>query len=550
MRLPIRVFRGLRTVVQQKGLPNEECSDVQNFLFSPGLMRTRPGYFKSNTTALTGAITGLYDYKKRTGRFLLSADDQYIRKENILYPNFVAWPQVGTAPLTVYFMDITVDDSSEITSWLWDFGDGQTSTDHHPTNVYAATGLYTVTMTIFCGTKSFIKERVNYIQVGEVENPDDPPDYPEIPTPPSSPSFPYPTVTSITPSSVIEGYSATAVTVGGTNFRQDPSAILIGTTKTTGLGYTSSIALTGTVPAGLTEGTYDVIVANPDDKTGGLENGFRVLMHIDEIYHSEVLSDYIYLLANTGSGFTILKLSCSTLPDFLIIEQESTDFKFLNVSKTDGSNTRIYPSTSATIEIEDAAFSYEFVVLGDNVYVSYGVAEGRVDKYSLITGLLVDSVSGFGFAGDSNGVICTDGTNLFCVGTDWTTHRLIKITPSLTTTIYNRDSGELGTAFRIQADSTNVYVYHDSDDGLFGGAVSSYISKWTKTNGFVNRFEVDFSSRSSTRALSEFKTDGTNHYFWLYGTTAVKKYTISGSLVSTFTFNSDNPSTGGLALKR
>jgi PKD repeat protein len=239
-------------------------------------MRTRPGYFKSNTTALTGAITGLYDYKKRTGRFLLSADDQYIRKENILYPNFVAWPQTGTAPLTVYFMDITVDDDSEITSYLWDFGDGQESTDQHPTNVYAATGLYTVTMTIFCGTKSFIKTRTNYIQVGEVENPDNPPEYPPD-YPPTQPSFPYPTVTSITPSSVSVGYSATAVTVGGTNFRQSPSAILIGNTKATGLGFTSATALTGTVPAGLVGGAYDVIVSNPDGKTGAIVDGFTVI---------------------------------------------------------------------------------------------------------------------------------------------------------------------------------------------------------------------------------------------------------------------------------
>jgi len=346
MRLPIRVFRGLRTVVQQKGLPNEECSDVQNFLFSPGLMRTRPGYFKSNTTALTGAITGLYDYKKRTGRFLLSADDQYIRKENILYPNFVAWPQTGTAPLTVYFMDITVDDDSEITSYLWDFGDGQESTDQHPTNVYAATGLYTVTMTIFCGTKSFIKTRTNYIQVGEVENPDNPPEYPPD-YPPTQPSFPYPTVTSITPRTVPVGYSATSVTIAGTYFRSDPLSELIGTTKLSSLGFTSATEISGTIPTGLTEGVYDVIVANPDGKTGKLANGFSVISDTyvdnydaDANYSTEeyfwvanysenyvgIYRSYLKVPANKTLHIYLLNVLYDTSPEITVKEVDPDDF--------------------------------------------------------------------------------------------------------------------------------------------------------------------------------------------------------------------------------
>lgn len=221
MNLSIRKFRGLRTVVQGKGIPNEECSDVQNFLFRPGLMETRPGYFKYNTTALAGAITGIYDYKKRTGRFGIFTEGEYIISETLLYPNFVAWPQAGAHPLTVYFMDITVDDDVEITSRLWDFGDGSNSTVQHPTHIYVADGLYTVTMTIFCGTKSFIKTRTDYIAVGNTSGDDGDGGGG------GGDSFPNPTVTSITPSSVVEGYSATAVTIGGTNFRDAPETIVI-----------------------------------------------------------------------------------------------------------------------------------------------------------------------------------------------------------------------------------------------------------------------------------------------------------------------------------
>ncbi len=37
---------------------------------------------------------------------------------------------------------------STITSWLWDFGDGNTSTQQNPTNTYASSGSYTVTLTV------------------------------------------------------------------------------------------------------------------------------------------------------------------------------------------------------------------------------------------------------------------------------------------------------------------------------------------------------------------------------------------------------------------
>ncbi len=43
-----------------------------------------------------------------------------------------------------------------VQSWLWDFGDGNTSTQQHPTHTYAADGTYTVCLTVTnsCGTDS------------------------------------------------------------------------------------------------------------------------------------------------------------------------------------------------------------------------------------------------------------------------------------------------------------------------------------------------------------------------------------------------------------
>lgn len=46
------------------------------------------------------------------------------------------------------FTDQSSISGSTITSWLWDFGDGTTSTQQNPTHTYAVTGNYSVTLTV------------------------------------------------------------------------------------------------------------------------------------------------------------------------------------------------------------------------------------------------------------------------------------------------------------------------------------------------------------------------------------------------------------------
>jgi PKD repeat protein len=67
---------------------------------------------------------------------------------------------------TVTYVDKSiqfVDGSYKSTSWLWDFGDGNNSTDQHPSHPYSAAGKYTVTLTINGGADSEVK--TDYIQV-------------------------------------------------------------------------------------------------------------------------------------------------------------------------------------------------------------------------------------------------------------------------------------------------------------------------------------------------------------------------------------------------
>lgn len=50
------------------------------------------------------------------------------------------------------FDDLSTDSDGDAFTWLWNFGDGNVSTDQHPVHVYAAPGRYDVTLVIDDGT--------------------------------------------------------------------------------------------------------------------------------------------------------------------------------------------------------------------------------------------------------------------------------------------------------------------------------------------------------------------------------------------------------------
>ncbi len=54
----------------------------------------------------------------------------------------------GSVPLNVAFTDLSTDTDGTIVSWLWDFGDGNTSTEQNPIHTYPSGGLYTVALTV------------------------------------------------------------------------------------------------------------------------------------------------------------------------------------------------------------------------------------------------------------------------------------------------------------------------------------------------------------------------------------------------------------------
>jgi YD repeat-containing protein len=76
--------------------------------------------------------------------------DIYSERYDATGANFVAAPRSGIAPLTVIFTD-TSTAPQPVTSWLWNFGDGVTSTQQFPTHSYNMIGYFTVTLDTWAG---------------------------------------------------------------------------------------------------------------------------------------------------------------------------------------------------------------------------------------------------------------------------------------------------------------------------------------------------------------------------------------------------------------
>lgn len=80
--------------------------------------------------------------------------------------NFEVGPTVGCDSLAVQFNDLTTPPNS-VTDWLWDFGDGETSTEENPIHIYQNAGIYDVSLTITdlggCVSTITIDDAVTYI---------------------------------------------------------------------------------------------------------------------------------------------------------------------------------------------------------------------------------------------------------------------------------------------------------------------------------------------------------------------------------------------------
>lgn len=79
-------------------------------------------------------------------------------------PTFRAYPKSGSAPLAVTFHNFSTSHEGK---FLWDFGDGSTSTETHPIHIYNKEGKYSIRLTmILAGGPQGLSEKSQYIEVG------------------------------------------------------------------------------------------------------------------------------------------------------------------------------------------------------------------------------------------------------------------------------------------------------------------------------------------------------------------------------------------------
>ena len=122
-------------------------------LQNPSHEYTSAGLYTVSLTA-TGATGG--DTATKTGYIDVSPPPVAPVAE------FTGTPTSGAAPLSVAFTDATTGD---VDTWLWDFGDGATSTLQNPTHEYASVGTYTVNLTATGPAGEDSEAKPDYVEV-------------------------------------------------------------------------------------------------------------------------------------------------------------------------------------------------------------------------------------------------------------------------------------------------------------------------------------------------------------------------------------------------
>ncbi|NNL67796.1 MAG: DNRLRE domain-containing protein, partial [Myxococcales bacterium] len=113
---------------------------------------------------LTSAVTNSALYSSREG---VNAPELVVETLGPPQPpaaDFSASPLAGGAPLTVDFTDLS---TGAPTAWLWDFGDGGSSTERDPSHTYPDPGSYDVTLEVSNDQGSDSTTSLERVEVGE-----------------------------------------------------------------------------------------------------------------------------------------------------------------------------------------------------------------------------------------------------------------------------------------------------------------------------------------------------------------------------------------------
>jgi|GEM_PF-1246856 len=139
-----------------------------NRLTGPTPLIEYTGTGKATVVGLAAGPDGLYFsdlYKNLNFVSPIDRGANILRIQFVGVVDFSAAPtSSATAPLNVQFTNLSTVPSP--TSWLWEFGDGTTSTQQNPSHTYTATGSYNVRLTVSgaSGNRSTLKS--GFITIG------------------------------------------------------------------------------------------------------------------------------------------------------------------------------------------------------------------------------------------------------------------------------------------------------------------------------------------------------------------------------------------------
>lgn len=134
---------------------------------NPCHMYTKPGQYTVSLTASRESGVGPYTHtevKKDIVTVCAKAD-------------FKGNPRIGCNSVTVQFSDLS---KGSPTSWYWDFGDGEYSTEKEPLHTYKSPGIYSVQLTVKSSFNTHTEYKANYIIVEGTATPNIAPESYEI----------------------------------------------------------------------------------------------------------------------------------------------------------------------------------------------------------------------------------------------------------------------------------------------------------------------------------------------------------------------------------
>lgn len=141
------------SIADQDNLSTSNTQSLSDDRFINLSAHTGTSMALATISAVGNDLVGNYSAVDGTARYMILVAFQEVTVASV---TAVGSPDVtsGVAPLSVDFTDESTADGTTIDEWLWDFGDGNTSTSQNPTHEYTDAGEYTVTLTVGDGTVS------------------------------------------------------------------------------------------------------------------------------------------------------------------------------------------------------------------------------------------------------------------------------------------------------------------------------------------------------------------------------------------------------------